>query len=436
MDVKGLAVVLGVLLFFFITPTPVINSVTPGTGANTNTAEVLINGAKFVKDATVKLSKTGEEDINATSVNFISDQKISCSFDLKNKALGKWDVVVTNKKFRAAKLSEGFAIVCPAPQVNAVTPERSTNNGSTTLAIKGSAFRAGASVILTNRQMDIGAIRVRVLSDNQINCEVNLNQADPGVYNVKVINDDGSAGILPNGFKIIGPPQPVVETVKPAITEITPNKGFNNGMILTRIEGKRFEAGSTVKLSRDGQNDLPGLNIKVEESTIITCFFDIGGQPEGAYNVEVTNPSGQKAFLADGFTVESFTSVLTDINKKLKAIYFDFNKAELRSNQVPVLEADLAVLNAYPHLYIILGGHTDERGGIEYNLELSAKRAGMIKNYLIAKGVDPKKITIYAYGKEFPAVKGHNESSWWQNRRVEIKIWEAPTLSQDEQGKK
>jgi outer membrane protein OmpA-like peptidoglycan-associated protein len=428
MDAKGLAVVLGALLFFFITPTPVINSVTPNNGANTHTVEVTVNGAKFAKDATVKLSRANEADIPAAAVKVISDQKISCSFDLKDKAVGKWDVVVTNKKFRSGKLSGGFVIGRPVPVVNAVTPEQGANNGPASLVIKGAAFRAGASVVLTNRQMDIGASRVRVLSDNQITCEVNLNQADPGVYNVKVVNDDGAAGILANGFKINGPPQPV-ETLKPAITEIVPNKGFNNGMILTRIDGKRFESGSTVKLSRNGQNDLPGLNTKVEGTTVITCFFDIAGQPEGAYNVEVTNPSGQKAFLADGFTVESFMPVLEDVNQKLKPIYFDFDKAELRSNQVPVLEADLAILNAYPQLFIILGGHTDERGGIEYNLELSEKRAVMIKNYLIAKGIDAKKITIYAYGKEFPIAKGHNESSWWQNRRVELKIWAAPTLN-------
>jgi hypothetical protein len=120
MDTKGLAVVLGVLLFFFITPTPVINSVTPATGANTKTVEIQVNGAKFVKEATVKLCKAGEEDINAASVNFISEQKIICNFDLQNKALGKWDVVVTNKKFRAAKLKEGFEIINPAPQVTEV----------------------------------------------------------------------------------------------------------------------------------------------------------------------------------------------------------------------------------------------------------------------------------------------------------------------------
>jgi outer membrane protein OmpA-like peptidoglycan-associated protein len=431
MDPKGIAIILAGLFFFFTIPAPVINSIVPNNGANNTKVSVQINGAKFNKDASVKLTKSGEEDIIATAIKVSSEQKISCTFDLKDKAVGAWDVVIANKKIRSATLHGGFQIGYPAPLVNIATPDKSYNNGSITLGIKGSAFRAGASVLLTNKQMDIGANKVQVLSDNQITCEVNLNQADPGVYHVKVVNDDGKSGVLVNGLEVVGSPKPVIEVVKPTIGGINPNKGFNNGMILTRIEGNHFEAGSTVKLSRNGQDDLPGLNIKVEESTLITCFFDINSQPEGIYNVEVTNPSGQKAILASGFTVENFVPSLTELNKKLKAIYFDFDKVAIRTNQVSSLAADLAFLKKYPQFYIILGGHADERGGINYNLELSARRAGIIKKYLLENGVNPEKITIYAYGKKFPAVKGHNETSWWQNRRVEIMVWEVQPSSKE-----
>ncbi|HBE80529.1 MAG TPA: hypothetical protein DDW65_22500 [Firmicutes bacterium] len=350
--------------------------------------------------------------------------------------MGKWDVVVTNKKFRHATLSDGFLIDSPAPSVTAVTPGQSNNNARIGLNIKGSAFRSGAAVLLSNRQMDIGATKIQVLSDTQINCEVDLNQAEPGQYQVKVVNNDGKVGSLANGFMVTSVPKPVVvEVVRPAIEGITPSKGFNNGMILTRIDGRHFETGSLVRLSRNGQQDLAGLNVKVEGSTQISCFFDISGQPEGSYNVEVTNPSGQKAFLEDGFLVEKFVPTSIELNKLLKAVYFDFDKAELRQNQIPALKADLALLTKYPELYIILGGHADERGSIEYNLELSSKRANGIKKYLAEQGVDPKRITIYAYGKDFPAARGHNESSWWQNRRVEIKLWESKP-SKDEAQKK
>ena len=75
---------------------------------------------------------------------------------------------------------------------------------------------------------------------------------------------------------------------------------------------------------------------------------------------------------------------------------------------------------------ILLGGHADERGTREYNLELSEKRAEAIKEFLLTKGIDSSKITIYAYGKDYPIKKGHDESSWWYNRRVDILVWESP----------
>ena len=67
-----------------------------------------------------------------------------------------------------------------------------------------------------------------------------------------------------------------------------------------------------------------------------------------------------------------------------------------------------------------------KRGTGEYNLELSEKRAEAIKEFLLAKGIDLSKVAIYAYGKDYPIKKGHDESSWLYNRRVDILVWESP----------
>jgi peptidoglycan-associated lipoprotein len=76
-------------------------------------------------------------------------------------------------------------------------------------------------------------------------------------------------------------------------------------------------------------------------------------------------------------------------------------------------------------LYIFLGGHADNRGSKEYNLQLSAKRANNIKKILVDQGIDPKRINVYSYGKEF-AQKGTSESIQRLDRRVDIQLWEAP----------
>jgi Outer membrane protein and related peptidoglycan-associated (lipo)proteins len=425
MDSKALAIILGILFFFYI-PTPVLVSVSPNSGTNSGLVNVVLNGDKFDKSATVKLVMEGQEDITARDVQVISPNKIACTLNLKDQQAGKWDVVVHNKVIKSATLKGGFTITASAPQINAIIPQRAYNNTTVSVEIKGAAFKTGATVMLNSRQMNTGAANVKVVSDSLITCELNLNGAALGTYDVKVANVDGTSGTLANGFSVEDLPKPELKIVKPEIAGIDPSKGFNNGMILTKISGSNFEPGSTVKLSRNGQLEIPGLNTKVEDSTQISCFFDINGKPEGKYNLEVLSPSGQKTVLENGFTVERFTPNSLELNKSLKAVYFDLNKAGLRRDQLSALDADSAVLKKYPKLYILLGGHADERGTIEYNLDLSERRATVIKKYLLERGIDSKRITIYAYGKEFPLKKGHNESSWWQNRRVDIMVWEAP----------
>jgi peptidoglycan-associated lipoprotein len=66
---------------------------------------------------------------------------------------------------------------------------------------------------------------------------------------------------------------------------------------------------------------------------------------------------------------------------------------------------------------VSIEGHCDERGTREYNLALGERRANAVKNYLVALGVDPNRVTTISYGKERPAVEGSNEYSWSQNRR-------------------
>jgi peptidoglycan-associated lipoprotein len=72
---------------------------------------------------------------------------------------------------------------------------------------------------------------------------------------------------------------------------------------------------------------------------------------------------------------------------------------------------------------IRLEGHCDERGTREYNLALGEKRAIEVKNYLIIKGVSSSKIKVVSYGEEKPEKLGSDESSWKENRRVEISLF-------------
>ncbi len=420
-----------IALFFLITPTPEIVSFTPIQSLNTEMISMTIEGEKFDQSAVVKLSRPDEPEIYASDVKVESKNRIVCKLDLKGKRNGKWDLVVANidritKRQKRASVSQGFNIEYPAPLISSISPNSGLNSGIIEINnLSGSHFRTGASVMLSNQKMEIGASRIELISSKKISCQFNLSNAEIGTYNVKVVNDDGKTGILPAAFTIQGPP-PVIKVLRPEITGITPERGFNNGYVLTTITGANFEPEATTKLVGPGPVELPGLNVKIDSSSQITCFFDIKDQPVGKYDVEITNPNGQKAVLPNAFTVEIMNESAIKLNSSLKPVFFDLNKDNLKSGQPERLDSNLKTLLANPKLFILLGGHADERGSTRYNLDLSARRAENIKKYLVSKGIDPKRITIYAYGKDHPAKKGHSESAWEYNRRVDVMVWEEP----------
>lgn len=73
-----------------------------------------------------------------------------------------------------------------------------------------------------------------------------------------------------------------------------------------------------------------------------------------------------------------------------------------------------------PQAGILIEGHADERGPRDYNLALGDRRAQAVRDYMIALGISSARISTISYGKEMPAVLGHDERSWAQNRRAVV----------------
>ena len=80
------------------------------------------------------------------------------------------------------------------------------------------------------------------------------------------------------------------------------------------------------------------------------------------------------------------------------------------------------ILNAYPRMRIEVGGHTDGKGTVEYNKKLSENRARAVVEYLISKGLEPRRLQYKGYGKSKPIAPNDTEEGRSQNRRVEITI--------------
>lgn len=101
--------------------------------------------------------------------------------------------------------------------------------------------------------------------------------------------------------------------------------------------------------------------------------------------------------------------------------YFDFDRSTIQADSKNALIAHSQFLAANPSARVVLEGHADERGTVEYNLALGERRALSVSRFLKANGTAAAQIEVVSFGEERPALMGHSKESWSKNRRVEIK---------------
>lgn len=101
-------------------------------------------------------------------------------------------------------------------------------------------------------------------------------------------------------------------------------------------------------------------------------------------------------------------------------VYFDFDSYALRNTDRGVLQAHADWLRKHPERSLVLRGHTDARGGAEYNLALGQKRAQTVLETLQLLGVEGPRLESVSYGKEQLVDAGHSDEAHQRNRRVEF----------------
>ena len=128
--------------------------------------------------------------------------------------------------------------------------------------------------------------------------------------------------------------------------------------------------------------------------------------------------------------VEVQTHIIEQLKQKQRDLYTDVDRrlqrvetgkvATSSSTDLETIEAHSTYLSQNPGTTIVLEGHADERGSREYNLALAERRAQSVKQQMVLLGAASSQLRLVSYGEERPEVDGHDESSWQQNRRVEI----------------
>jgi len=101
-------------------------------------------------------------------------------------------------------------------------------------------------------------------------------------------------------------------------------------------------------------------------------------------------------------------------------ILFDYDSFTVRADYQTTLAAHARYLRGDKTLRANIEGHTDDRGGSEYNLGLGQKRSEAVRRALSVLGVPDNQLEAVSYGKEKPAVQGSDEAAFAKNRRAEI----------------
>lgn len=119
-------------------------------------------------------------------------------------------------------------------------------------------------------------------------------------------------------------------------------------------------------------------------------------------------------------TVDLFSQYSQQVQDK-RVVYFDYDSDVVKEEYRGLVDLHAKRLKARQQAALMLEGHTDERGGREYNLALGQRRAEAVAKSLTLLGAAGNQVEAVSFGKERPAAQGGGEEAWAKNRRVELK---------------
>jgi len=140
------------------------------------------------------------------------------------------------------------------------------------------------------------------------------------------------------------------------------------------------------------------------------------------------NPDGEEGSQANkgamsGENASPTVNPLVDPTNILskRSVYFEFDEYVVNDKYKSMVLSHARYLRENSNLNIRVQGNADERGSREYNLALGQRRADSVKRVMTLAGTPDSQIESVSYGEEKPRAVGHNEASWTENRRVDIR---------------
>lgn len=349
----------------FDTGVVTVSDYSPLGGYNDDSSVAMtINGSGFVSGVAVKLTKSGQADINATGVVVVSSSQITASFDLNGVDPGSWNLIVTNSDTGTVTASSVFKIRLANQTTLGGYGAVDSNSGWSAGGAPGRDFidktntlSAGtvrsANIFFSNSGGASDTLRIKVWRQNGTNLDlvgesgsIDVASHAAGLVTVvlptPIVAEFGDyPGIfLPTGTSSIDGPLGAYTTLYKSanltsgsvaqstfstdttagiaveffsvssLTSVSPTSAVNTGTTSLTIVGGNFQSGATVKFTKSGQSDINATDVVVVSNTQITANINLTGAQQGSWSVVVTNTDTSYSSLTDGFLVTSSTLLM------------------------------------------------------------------------------------------------------------------------------
>ncbi|MCB9565869.1 MAG: OmpA family protein [Myxococcales bacterium] len=135
-----------------------------------------------------------------------------------------------------------------------------------------------------------------------------------------------------------------------------------------------------------------------------------------------TEPETDNNYQDEDGCPDEVPKAVTKFTGAIRGINFDVDKDTIKKNSTKTLDAAVQVLKDFPDVRIEISGHTDSDGSADHNRDLSRRRAEAVKQYLVDKGIEGKRIETRGAGPDEPVADNKTARGKAQNRRIEFKL--------------
>lgn len=191
------------------------------------------------------------------------------------------------------------------------------------------------------------------------------------------------------------------------------NKNVSRMDIAKNYKAAALEKGGTILYEVGGSLTF---TLPMKNGGTIWAFVSAGA---GNYNIHIIEEASFKKQLS--FSSDEMKKALDEEGHiAIYGINFDIDKDNLKLGAEKVLIEMVKLMKNNPELKIEIQGHTDNKGSVKHNLNLSKRRAATVKMFLLTYGIDSSRIIPKGYGIEKPVATNDTEEGRAKNRRVEL----------------